>query len=68
VKTFNLKKLTKVEPAEQYKIKISYRFKALENLNYSDDTDKDWENIKQNIKISARNGLKTALTEEAYTA
>lgn len=57
MKRFNLKKLTKVELTEQDQIKISYRFAALENLNYSDDRNKDWENIKQNIKSQ----LKTVL-------
>ena len=65
MKRFNLKKLTKVDLTEQYQIKISYRFAALENLNYSDDTNKDWQNIKQNIKISVKNSLKTARTEAA---
>jgi len=59
VKRFYLKKLTKVELTQQYQIKISYRFAALENLNYSDDTNKDWENIKQNIQVSAKNSVKT---------
>jgi len=59
VKRFSLKKLTKVELIEWYQIKISYKFVALENLNYNDDTSKAWENIKQNIKISAKNSLKT---------
>ena len=45
MKRFNLKKLTKVELTQQYQIKISYRYAALENLNYSDGTNKDWENI-----------------------
>lgn len=59
MKRFYLKKLTKVELTQQYQIKISYRFAALENLNYSDDTNKDWENIKQNIQVSAKNSVKT---------
>ena len=59
MKRFSLKKLTKVELIEWYQIKISYKFVALENLNYNDDTSKAWENIKQNIKISAKNSLKT---------
>lgn len=65
VKRFSLKKLTKVELIEWYQIKISYKFVALENLNYNDDTSKAWENIKQNIKISAKNSLKTVWTETA---
>jgi hypothetical protein len=37
-----------------YKIKISERFAALENLRYYKDIDKAWENIKENIKTSAK--------------
>jgi hypothetical protein len=48
-----------VELTQQYQIEISYRFAALESLNNSDDINKDWENIKQNIKISFKNSLKT---------
>jgi hypothetical protein len=67
VKRFSLKKLTKVELTEQYQIKISLRFAAWENLNDSDNANKDWENIKQNIKISAKNSLKTVWTAATQT-
>jgi hypothetical protein len=65
VNRFSLKKLTKVELTEQYQIKTSYRFAAWENLNHSDNRNKDWEHIKQNIKISTKNSLKTVWTEAA---
>jgi len=29
----------------------------LENLNCSEDIDRTWENIKENVKISAKGGL-----------
>ena len=39
---------------EKYQIKISNKFAALENLNDSEDINGDWENIKENIKTSAK--------------
>jgi hypothetical protein len=50
---FNLKKLSELEVRKQYRIKISNRFAPLENLNVSKDINRAWENIKENIKISA---------------
>ena len=52
VKRFNLKKLTKWEVTKQYQIKNSNRFAALENLNDSDNINRAWEKIKENIKTS----------------
>jgi hypothetical protein len=54
---FNLKKLSKLELRKQYQLKISNRFSALENLNISEDINRTWENIKENIKISAQESL-----------
>jgi hypothetical protein len=54
---FNLKKLSELEVRKQYQIKISNRFAALENLNVGDDINWVWENIKENIKISAKASL-----------
>jgi hypothetical protein len=51
VERFNLKKLSELEVREQYQIKISNWFTALENLNVSEDINRAWENIKENIKI-----------------
>ena len=34
--------------------KVSNRFAGLENLNDSKDINRVWENIKENIKISAK--------------
>ena len=42
---------------KQYQIKISNRFAALENLHDSKDINRAWENIKENIKISAKESL-----------
>jgi hypothetical protein len=54
---FNLKKLSELEVRRQYQLKISNRFAALENLNVSKDLNRAWENIKENIKISAKENL-----------
>jgi hypothetical protein len=37
-----LKKLSEVEVREQYQIKISDRFVALQNLNYSKNINRPW--------------------------
>jgi hypothetical protein len=45
---FNLSKLNDMEIRKQYQIDITNRFAALENLN--EDVNRNWENIKENIK------------------
>jgi hypothetical protein len=45
-----------VEPREKYQIKISNRFVAFEELDYSRDINRTWENIrisKSRLKCSA---------------
>jgi hypothetical protein len=54
---FNLRKLSELEVRKQYQLKISNRFTALENLNGSEYMNRAWENIKENIKISAQESL-----------
>jgi hypothetical protein len=54
---FNLKKLSELVVRKQYQIKFSNRFAALENLNVSEDINKAWENIRESIKISAKESL-----------
>jgi hypothetical protein len=54
---FNLKKLNELEFRKQDQIKISKRFAALENLNVCEDINRAWENIKESIKISAKESL-----------
>ena len=49
--------LNELEVIKQYQIKISNGLAALENLNDGDDTNWDWENIKENIKTSAKDSL-----------
>jgi hypothetical protein len=41
----------------QYSVEISNRFTALENLDTEVDINKAWENIRENIKISAKKCL-----------
>jgi hypothetical protein len=46
--------LSELKVRKQNKIKISNTFAALENLNDSEDINRTWKNIKQNIKTSAK--------------
>ena len=54
---FNLRKLKELEVKEKYQIEITDRFAALENLSDSEDINRAWENIKENIKTSAKESL-----------
>jgi len=60
---FNLKELQDVDVKEQYQVKISNMFAALENLNDDDDDDDDvdiskaWESIRKNIKALATKSM-----------
>jgi len=51
------KNLIELEVKEQYQIKITNRFAALENLNDSQGINRSWKNIKENIKTSAKESL-----------
>jgi hypothetical protein len=53
----NLRKLNELQVRRQYQNKISNRFAALENLSDNGDIQRAWENIKENIKISAIQSL-----------
>jgi hypothetical protein len=44
---FSLKKLNDVEVREQYQVKISNRFPALENLNDNTDIKRAWEVLER---------------------
>jgi hypothetical protein len=57
VKRFNLRKLNELEFRTQHQIKISNMFAALENLSDNEDINMGWENIKENIKRSAKQSL-----------
>jgi len=56
---FNLRKLNELKVRKQYQIEITNRFAGLENLNDDEDEDvnRTWENIKKNIKTSAKESL-----------
>jgi hypothetical protein len=54
---FNLKKLNEVQGKEPYRVEISNRFAALENLEAELDIDRAWETIREDIKISAKVSL-----------
>ena len=54
VERFNLRKLSGLELVIKYQIKISVRYAALENLYDSEETNRAWENMKEDIKISAK--------------
>jgi ribulose bisphosphate carboxylase small subunit len=54
---FNLRKLDDLEVRKQYRIKITNRFAALENVSDDEDINRAWESIKENIKTSAKESL-----------
>jgi hypothetical protein len=54
---FNLKKLNGVEGKEQYRVEVSNRFAALEDLDAEAEINSAWEMIRENIKISAKDSL-----------
>jgi hypothetical protein len=47
---FNLKRLNEVEGKEQYRVEISNRFAALENLDTDVDINRAWETITEKYK------------------
>jgi len=52
VKRFNLRKPSKQKVRKQYQIKNSNRFAALENLSDSEDINRAWDKIEENMKTS----------------
>jgi hypothetical protein len=57
LETFDVKKLDDVEVKEKYKVEISNRFAALENLDDSMDINSVWESIRENTKLSAKENV-----------
>jgi hypothetical protein len=51
---FNLKKLNEIEGKEQYRIEVSNRFGALEDLDVEVEINSSWETIRENIRTSAK--------------
>jgi hypothetical protein len=54
---FNLRKLKELEVKKKYQIEITNRFAALEDLDGDQDINMAWENIKENIKTSAKESI-----------
>jgi hypothetical protein len=54
---FNLKMLKEVEGKEQYRVEVSNRFAALEDMDAEMEINSAWEMIRGNIKISAKESL-----------
>ena len=62
---FDLRKLKEQEVRKQYQIEITNRFAALENLSDDEDINRACENMKENIKTSARRESTAARIEGA---
>jgi hypothetical protein len=54
---FSLKKLNDVEGKEQFRVEVSNRFAALEDLNTEVEINSAWETMRENIKISTKESL-----------
>jgi hypothetical protein len=54
---FTLKNLNEVESKVQYRVQISYRFAALEDLVGEVEINSAWKTIRENIKISTKKRL-----------
>jgi hypothetical protein len=57
VERFNLRKLNELKVRKQYQTELTKKFAALENLDNDGDINRAWENIKESIQTSAREGL-----------
>jgi hypothetical protein len=57
IQRFDVRKLNDAEVKEQYHVKITDRFAALENFDHNVDINRAWENIRENIEISAKQSL-----------
>jgi hypothetical protein len=53
----NLEKLNDVEGKEQFRVEVSNRFAALEDLGKEVETNSAWETIIENIKFSAKESI-----------
>jgi hypothetical protein len=51
---FNLKKLSELEGKEKYRVEVSNRFAALEDLDAEVEINAIWETIRENMKIAGR--------------
>jgi hypothetical protein len=53
----SLEKLNKVGGKEQFRVEVSNRFAAMEDLDAEVESNSAWETIRENIKISAKESL-----------
>ena len=53
----NFRKLDDLKVRKHYQITISNMFEALMNLNDSEDINRTWKNIKENINTSTKESL-----------
>jgi hypothetical protein len=51
---FNLKKLIEVEGKEKYRVEVSNRFAAVEDLDAEVEINNLWETIRERMKISVK--------------
>jgi hypothetical protein len=54
IEKFNFKKLNELEGKKQYRIEISNRFTASENLDREVDINRTWETIRKNIQFQLK--------------
>jgi len=52
-----VRQLNELQVRKEYRIEIANRFASLENLSDYEDVSRAWENIKENIKTSAKDSL-----------
>jgi hypothetical protein len=57
IERYNVKKLDEGDVKEHYQVTIRNKFAALENFEDSGDVNRAWDNIRENIKISAEESL-----------
>jgi DNA repair ATPase RecN len=54
---FNVEKLNEGDVTEQYQVTIRNKYAALENSEDNGDINRTWDNIRENVKISAQESL-----------
>jgi hypothetical protein len=54
---FHLKNPNEVEAKDKYRVEVSHRFAALEDLDTEVEINSAWETIRENIEISAEDSL-----------
>jgi hypothetical protein len=54
---FNLKKLKEAEGKERYRVEVSNRFAALEDLAAEVEINSAWKTIRENIKLFFKESL-----------